>query len=447
VAFASPACNIVGPNAATFPNVDCSQINGITLAPGASKTITVRFDPSLSGNKTAILELATANPTGVDLKGRGLGAEVDEPFDVDSNGTIERFSSQTPESFFFAGGGELRTSTCFTCTAPNGNILTHEFTLPTSFTLSVDALAIDTTSTVNDFSVVFNLQDATNYYYASFNEKDVNSSGGDDVNTNGIFKVVNGARTQLRDFADTTLPGDFTTALHKIRVEKVKSTIRVFRDNVLMGVVTDSTYTGGKAGVGSFNDDGRFDNFTVRAHVLGEDMTASTNPFVKMLGGTFAVTGGKLQLTSPSTNVNIANGNVAVHPTLLPTADFEVFVEGNAAATSADTTDDFTVVFNFQNTTNYMFVNFAEANNSAGNGVFRVVNSVVTQIADFTTLTAPGTARRTSVRKTGSNISVFRDGVQIGNTVSDTTFSAGQMGVGSRNDAATFDNVFVERPR
>jgi hypothetical protein len=447
VAFASTACKVVGPNAATFPNVDCSQINGVTLAPGASKTITVRFDPSLSGNKNAILEFVTGTPTGVDLKGRALGAEVDEPFDVETFGPIERFSQQTPESFFFASEGELHSSTCLSCTAPNGNLLIHEFTLPASFTLSVDALAMDSTSAVNDFSVIFNFQDAGNYYYASFNEKDANASGGDDVNTNGIFKVVNGVRTQLRDFSDTTMPGDFATALHKVRVEKVKTTIRVLRDDVLMGVVTDSTYAGGKAGVGSFNDDGRFDNFTVRAHVIGEDMTAATNPFVKILGGTFAVTGGKLQLTSPSTNVSIANGNVAVHPTLLPAGDFEVFVEGNAAATSADVTDDFTVVFNFQSATNYMFVNFAEANNTAGNGVFRVVNGVVTQIADFATSTAPGTARRISVRRTGGNIAVFRDGVQMGNTVSDATFSAGKMGVGSRNDAATFDNVFVERPR
>jgi hypothetical protein len=449
VTFGSPACKVAGlagQNPAVFPNTDCSQLNGVTLAPGASRNITVRFDPSLSGHKSAVLELVTGDPTGVDLKGRGIAAEVDELFDLEQFGTVDRFTQQSAEGVFFTSSGELQGSTCGTCPGPNGNILTHEFELPASFTLSVDALAINTTSTVNDFSVIFNFKDANNYYYASFNERDTNSSGAEDVNTNGIFKVVNGTRTQIRDFAETTLPGDFTTTvLHKVRIEKVKSTIRVFRDNVLMGVVTDTTYTGGKAGVGSFNDSGRFDNFMVRAHVLGEDLTSSTNPFVKMLGGTFSVTGGKLQLTSPSTNVSIPNGNITVHPTLLATGNFEVFVDGNAAASSADTTDDFTVVFNFQNTTNYMFVNFAEANNSAGNGVFRVVNSVVTQITDFTTLTPPGTARRISVRKTGSNISVFRDGIQIGSTVADSTFQGGKIGVGSRNDAATFDNIFVEK--
>ena len=449
VKFGSPACKVAGltgQSPAVFPNSDCSQLNGVTLAPGASRNITLHFDPSLSGNKSAVLELATDDPTGVDLKGRGIAAEVDEIFDLDQFGTIDRFTQQSTDGVFFATSGELQGSSCSTCAAPNGNILTHSFELPASFTLTVDALAIDTTSTVNDFSVIFNFKDLNNYYYASFNERDTTSSGGDDVNTNGIFKVVNGTRTQIRDFAETTTPGDFTTtALHKVRVEKVKSTIRVFRDNVLMGVVTDASFTGGKAGVGSFNDSGRFDNFMVRAHLLGEDLTASMNPFVKMLGGTFTVTGGKLQLTSPSSNVNIPNGNIAAHPTLLPAGDFEVFVDGNAAASAGDTTDDFTVVFNFQNTTNYMFVNFAEANNSSGNGVFRVVNSVVTQIADFTTLTPPGTSRRISVRKTGNNIAVFRDGTQIGSTVADSTFQGGQIGVGSRNDAATFDNIFVEK--
>jgi hypothetical protein len=90
-------------------------------------------------------------------------------------------------------------------------------------------------------------------------------------------------------------------------------------------------------------------------------------------------------------------------------------------------------------------VNFGEANDAATNGVFRVVNSVVTQIADFSSLTAPGTARRISVRKTGSTIAVFRDGTQIGSNVNDSTFKGGQMGLGSRDDAATFDNVFVEK--
>src|SRR5262249_4071892 len=152
----------------------------------------------------------------------------------------------------------------------------------------------------------------------------------------------------------------------------------------------------------------------IRAHVLGEDFTAAQNPLVKFLGGTFAVSGGKLRLTSPGTSTSIPNANIAVHPTALPSGDFEIFVDGNAVSSTASN-DDFTIVFNFQNTTNYMFVNFGEANDAATNGIFRVVNSVRTQIGDFgTTLTAPGTARRVRIQRTGASIRVLRDGTQIG---------------------------------
>jgi hypothetical protein len=130
----------------------------------------------------------------------------------------------------------------------------------------------------------------------------------------------------------------------------------------------------------------------------------------------------------------------------LPAGDFELFVDGNATATSS-TTDDFTVVFNFQKATNYMFVNFNETNDTSSNGVFKVVSGVRTQIRDFTTTTAGGTARRISVRKTGATIKVFKDGTQIGTDVNDSTFSGGTAGVGARNNAASFDNLFVERPR
>ena len=107
---------------------------------------------------------------------------------------------------------------------------------------------------------------------------------------------------------------------------------------------------------------------------------------------------------------------------------------------------DFTIVFNFQNVTNYMYVNFGERDEATANGIFRVVNSVRTKIGTFgTTVTAPGTARRIRVQRVGASIKVFRDGTQIGPTVNDATFTGGQVGVGSRNNAATFDNFFVEK--
>jgi Stigma-specific protein, Stig1/HYDIN/CFA65/VesB-like, Ig-like domain len=437
---------ITGAGAADFVIV----ANGLVtdLAPGASADITVAFKPGSTGAKAAILELQTVDPTGVDLTGTGIPDNSNGPPSIDFS---QDSGGQTPAGFtlqrggkFVASGGQLRMTTASPAVAPNGNVLTHSFELPESFTFTVDGISTATSSNVNDFSVIFNFKDINNYYYASFNETDTRSDGTDDPNTNGIFKVVNGTRTQIRDFSATTAPGDGTATLLKIRVEKIRQTIRVFRGNTLMGVVTDTTFTGGKAGVGSFNDSGRFDNFIIRTQLLSEDFTASTNRFTKFLGGTFTVTGGKFQLTAPATSSTPPNANVAVHMTDVP-GDFELFVDGNAPS-SSQTNDDFTIVFNFQNVTNYMYVNFGEKDEATANGIFKVVNSVRTKIGTFgTTVTPPGTARRIRIQRVGASIKVLRDGTQIGPTVNDSTFTGGKVGVGSRNNAATFDNFFVEK--
>jgi hypothetical protein len=414
--------------------------------------ITVTFDPTSEGAKTAILELLTGDTTGVDLAGTGIAAPqptngVNETFTADSGGATPANFTVRRGGPFVAAGGQLRMSTCSgsgACVAPNGNVVTHAFELPESFTFTVDGIATASSSAVDDFSVIFNFKDLNNYYYASFNEQD--GTTGDDTNTNGIFRLLNGTRTQLRDFSPTTPPGDGSAALHKIRIEKIRQTIRVFRGNTLMGEVTDGNFTGGQAGLGSLNNAGRFDNFIIRGHHLSEDFTSTANPFTPFLGGTFSISGGKLRLNNANTGTTLPNSNVTVHGTDLPAGDFELFVDGNATSSTASN-DDFTIVFNFQNVTNYMFVNFGEANDANTNGIFRVVNSVRTQVGDFgSTLTSPGTARRIRIQKTGTTIRVLRNGSQIGPTVTDGTFTGGRVGVGSRNNAAVFDNVFVETP-
>jgi hypothetical protein len=439
------AVSVTGASAADFAIV-ANGLSGTDLAPMASADITVTFKPTSAGAKTAILELSTDDPTGVDLSGTGTpnndNGAPNLDFSQDSGGMTPAGFTLQRGGTFVASGGQLRMTSSAMPIAPNGNVLTHSFELPESFTFTVDAIATATASNVNDFSVIFNFKDINNYYYASFNEFDGTTT--DDVNTNGIFKVVNGVRTQIRDFSTVTAPGDANAALLKIRVEKIRQTIRVFRGNTLMGVVTDSTFKNGKAGVGSFNDSGRFDNFVIRPHLLSEDFTAATSLLAKFLGGTFTVTGGKFQLTAAANNSTLANSNVAVHMTDVP-GDFDLFVDGFAPA-SAQTNDDFTVVFNFQNVTNYMFVNFGEKDEATANGIFKVVNSVRTKIGTFgTTLTAPGTARRIRLTRAGGTIKVTRDGTQIGPTVTDSTFTGGKVGVGSRNNNATFDNIFVEK--
>lgn len=446
VVFQNPACRIAGNSGQTpgeFPAPDCSQLDGVSLAAGATRTITAFFDPTSEGDfKTAILEILTTVPTGVDLSGTSFeGAE--ERFDVASTGTPPRFTVRKGGPYSVSGG-QLRQAQCSGCSGFNGSLITHDFELPPSFTLTVDGIATETSSAVNDFTVIFNWKDANNYYYASFNEFDGNP--GDDTATNGIFRIVNNVRTQIRDFTPLTTPGGGTAPLHAVRIEKINGTIRVFRDGALMGLVTDTSHTGGKAGVGSFNDAGRFDNFLVQKHVAGEDFAGPGNPITRVIGGTYSVTGGKEQLTNPDPGLVLPNSNIGIHSVdLTSVRSFELFVDGNAPATSS-TFDDFSVFFNFIDQDNHYFVNVSEGNDDAANGVFKVEFGFRTQIIGFgNDTTPPGTARRIRVRRVNDVIQVFRDDAPLGSFKLDSTFVGGTVGLGSRNNAATWDNLFIER--
>jgi hypothetical protein len=163
-----------------------------------------------------------------------------------------------------------------------------------------------------------------------------------------------------------------------------------------------------------------------------------------VLGGTFGVTAGKLQLTSPATSLAVPNSNMATHLFELPTNHYEFFVDGNAPASSSSF-DDFTVFFNVTDEFNHHFVNISEGNDAASNGLFRVSGGVATQIVGFgSNTTPPGTARRIRVQNIAGTIRVFRDDIALGTPITESQTGT-KVGVGSRNNAATFDNVFVER--
>ena len=98
--------------------------------------------------------------------------------------------ASTPSTFTIVGGswsavsGRYVTPACSgTCTGFNQNLAVHNTAITGDFVLTVDAIATSTTGGFDDFSVIFNYQNSTNYYYASFNETD-------GPNTNGLFEVV-----------------------------------------------------------------------------------------------------------------------------------------------------------------------------------------------------------------------------------------------------------------
>lgn len=151
-----------------------------------------------------------------------------------------------------SGGRYAVTASCTTCSIGLSNKAVHGTAVAGDFTLTVDGLATSTSDGFDDFGVIFNYQDANNYYFASFNE----TNG---PNTHGLFKVSGGALTALADFTETLTPG----ALVAVRVEKQGSTIRAYRNGQLLATATDATFTGGKVGVGAGGGLASFDNFVV----------------------------------------------------------------------------------------------------------------------------------------------------------------------------------------
>jgi hypothetical protein len=191
------------------------------------------------------------------------------------------------------------------------------------------------------------------------------------------------------------------------------------------------------------------------ARSLTADMTAQTLPVLSeafdstaggmtvVRGGTWAVSGGRYVLSSPAAGTTeTGNGNLTVHGTSV-SGDFTLTTNAKVPGTSSSW-DDFSVVFNYTDTSNYYFASFSEGNDVYTHGLFRVQAGRVTQLADFTAVISSGVDYSIKVERIGSTIRVSRNGV-LAAEVTDSTFTSGKVGYGSRNDPASFDNLRVTK--
>lgn len=122
---------------------------------------------------------------------------------------------------------------------PNGNILLTNHEVFGDFTVTGSAQPLQDAGW-NDFSVVFGYRDASDYWFASFNEAN-------DGETNGLFHWKNGALTEVADFAAVGTRAGF-------RIERVGSHVTVTRDQVLAASVDLPELGDGRIGLGSRND-------------------------------------------------------------------------------------------------------------------------------------------------------------------------------------------------
>ena len=147
----------------------------------------------------------------------------------------------------------------------------HNLALLKGPALMATVIDVDVQSTITDYAhrdlcLFFGYVDASHFYY-------VHLGKAADPHANQIF-VVNGEPRRAIS-ATTTAGTPWTDEWHHARVVRFPDSglIHVFFDDMTTPAMTatDSTFTHGRVGVGSFDDSGAFDNLSVYGTRAGDE--------------------------------------------------------------------------------------------------------------------------------------------------------------------------------
>lgn len=183
---------------------------------------------------------------------------------------------------------------------------------------------------------------------------------------------------------------------------------------------------------------------TTTGSLIDEDFNSASaeEDFMVIAGGDWDVTGGHYVLSNPQTfTTNGLLGQISVHNTEI-IGNMYLSAVVNVTGTGSSW-NDAAVVFGYQDASNYYYASINESNDSSTHGLFKVVDDTPTQIADFSYSISSDTDYTIEVDWSGSSITVDIDSTQVAST-SDSTFSGGKIGFGSKNDGASFDDLYVD---
>jgi len=174
-----------------------------------------------------------------------------------------------------------------------------------------------------------------------------------------------------------------------------------------------------------------------------DDFSTSASDFTTS-GGTWAVSGGTYNLSAPAQGTDASSllYNIALN-TKSVSGDFTMTFDGSTASTNSFA--DFGAVFDYTDAANYYYIDYNRSDDGGTNGIFKVVGGTQTKLADFPVTITSGTTYATKIVKSGSVINVYRGGTLLA-SATDSTFTSGKVGLGSRNDVAAFDSLVVTTP-
>ena len=118
--------------------------------------------------------------------------------------------------------------------------------------LSVRARARESGSGFNDLALVLDYRGPRDYTFVSFNERN-------DGATSGVFRLADGAQTELADIAAPIRAG----AWHTVRLEREGAALRVLLDDVVVAALSLPEPGVGRVGFASLNDSVAFDDLQI----------------------------------------------------------------------------------------------------------------------------------------------------------------------------------------
>jgi hypothetical protein len=364
----------------------------------------------------------------------GTGRFAEMPV-VEEHFTSSRGSMTTVKGGTWAvsNGRYALTNPAVASSAGNSNLSVSGAYVDGDFTLTTSAMVKATADAWDNFSVVFAYQDAANYDYASFNESN-------NLSTSGLFRVRGGVLTQLADITKKITAG--TT--YKVTIERRDDEVRVYLGGIEVTAASDPLLGVGQVGYGTRNKAATFDDLRVLAGaptiVLYESFTATVGGMQAISGGTWGAINGAYTVASPALITGPGVSNLSVHTNRVG-GDFTLTTTATARST-ASTTDNFAIVYDFLGPTHYSYVSFSESNTTHLGGAFQVRNGVVTQLRDFPATITPGTNYQIRLERRGGTMSFYRGSALVG-IVPFTDGGWGQVGYGTRNKTAIFDNLKV----
>jgi len=162
-----------------------------------------------------------------------------------------------------------------------------------------------------------------------------------------------------------------------------------------------------------------------------------------VINGDWAVSGGKYVLTRNESKLNDNRlSYISVYDKDLM-GDFSYTMTLNVTPRSESGWDDGAILFNYIDPQNFYFVSLNESNDAETHGIFKVVNNVQTELADFTGQVLSAQDYRVNIERRGETTTVRIDGAVWG-AITDTAIITGKVGAGSLNDGVSFDQFKLQ---